>query len=323
MKFVTILLIGLSVMAWALQVPASNVTPYFPKSPYKNWGLIAIQAECAWKLAKKHNHVKVAVIDTGVDQSHPDLKDRVSGSSPGWDFVKNSAAVGDSNGHGTHVAGIIGANDDPKSGVRGVASYVSIVPVNYYADANPGNVNLKNTVQAIHYAIDSGVRIINYSGGGPEFSEAEFEALKRANKEHVLVVAAAGNDHQSVDDPKNYYYPAAYKLSNIVVVSASTIMQNLTRSSSWGSKRVDVVAPGENIFSTLPNNRFGYMSGTSQATAFVTGLAALLLSENPSLTPEQVKAAIVNTVDRHDYQVASRGQINACKAMKSIQMVTK
>jgi subtilisin family serine protease len=240
----------------------------------------------------------------------------------GWNFVTNKSNPIDEHGHGTHVAGIIGAMADPKTGVSGVTHHVSIMSVKYYSDSNPGSVNLKNTVRAINYAVDHGARIINYSGGGPEFSEDEYLAIKRAEAKGILFVAAAGNEHQNTDLQENYYYPSAYRLSNILSVAATDIHNNLLATSNWGKKRVDVAAPGENIFSTLPGGRYGYMSGTSQATAFVTGLAALLLSQDPTLTPVQLKEVIMSSVDRFpqlENKLVTGGRVNAYSALLALK----
>src|SRR5207244_2453282 len=128
--------------------------------------------------------------------------------------------------------------------------------------SNPESLNVSNSAKAIKYAVDHGAKIINYSAGGPEFSEDEYRAIKEAELRGVLFVSAAGNDHQNTDQVENYYYPAAYRLSNIIAVAATDIHNNLLSSSNWGKKRVDVAAPGESIYSTLPNGRFGYMTGT-------------------------------------------------------------
>lgn len=304
-------------------------------STLKNWGIVNTQAKShiaaldAWKIEQGSRNVIVAVIDTGVDPAHPDLSPNIWKDPKvknevvyGWDFVKNSGAPFDDHGHGTHVAGIIGAIANPKNGVSGVAQRVSIMPVKYYSDAAPGSVNLKNTIQAIEYAIEKGARIINYSGGGPEFSEAEYLAIKKAEAKGVLFVAAAGNERQDTDLAKNFYYPSAYRLPNIISVAATDINNKLLTSSNWGKDRVDVAAPGENIFSTLPGGRYGYMSGTSQATAFVTGIAALLLSRDPSLTPVQLKEIIRASVDRFPQlqgKVATSGRVNAHSALVALQ----
>lgn len=297
---------------------------------YKNWGLTNnmakshISAIDAWKVTQGSRRIVVAVVDTGIDADHPLLKKNIWRNplipkEYGWNFVTNKANPTDEHGHGTHVAGIIAAVRDKELGVSGVAPNVRILPVKYYSDANRGSVNLKNTVKALNYAIDQHVDIINYSGGGPEFAEDEYLALKRAESEGILVVAAAGNDHQDTDKRDNYYYPAAYRLSNIISVAATDIRNNLLATSNWGKKRVDVVAPGENIYSTLPGKRYGYMSGTSQATAFVSGIAALLLSCNSDLDPTELRNIIMNTVDQFPQlmeKIASGGRVNAYAALR-------
>lgn len=295
----------------------------------RNWGLTNSQAMDAWKIEAGSRNVVVAVIDTGVDFNHEALspnqwRDPEAQNAPtyGWNFVNNKANPIDDHGHGTHVAGIVGAVTQPKVGVSGVAPRVSIMAVKYYSDANPGAVNLANTVKAINYAVDHGAQIINYSGGGPEFSEEEYLAIKRAESKGVLFVSAAGNEHQDTDKVENYYYPSAYRLSNILSVAATDQGNRLLSSSNWGKKKVDVAAPGENIFSTLPGGRYGSMTGTSQATAFVSGLAALLLSKNPALKPEELKSLIMSSVDRLPTladRVATGGRINAYQALVALQ----
>jgi thermitase len=305
-------------------------------SSLKNWGLINnshehsdIGAVNAWKLEEGSPNVIVAVIDTGIDASHRDLATnlwhdpKLPGQNVyGWNFIVDQPNPFDDHGHGTHVAGIIGAIADPQFGVSGVAHHVSIMPVKYYSDSNPGSVNLANTIRAINYAVDHGARIINYSGGGPEFSEDEYLAIRKAEARGVLFVAAAGNEHQDTDQVDNYYYPSAYRLSNIISVAATDIHNNLLPSSNWGYKKVDVTAPGENIYSTLPGGRYGYMSGTSQATAFVTGVAALLLSMDPTLTPQELRQIIISSVDKIPQlqnKVAAGGKVNAYSALLALK----
>jgi thermitase len=311
---------------------------------FKNWGIINqanavrshIQATDAWRIEKGSKNVVVAVIDTGIDPAHPDLRSNLwSPSAPaagavnatfGWNFINNTPNPADDHGHGTHVAGIIGAVANPATGVAGVSQRVSIMAVKYYSDTASGAVNLSNTVKAIEYAVQSGARIINYSGGGPEFSEDEYLAIKKAESAGVLFVAAAGNERQDTDLIENYYYPSAYRLGNIISVAATDIRNQLLRSSNWGKTRVDVAAPGENIFSTLPGGRYGYMSGTSQATAFVSGMAALLLSKDPTLTPVELKKLILQSVDRLptlEGKVATAGKVNAYHALLALQAYRK
>jgi len=300
-------------------------------SSYKNWGLINTEAKShinapgAWAIEEGSRDIVVAVIDTGIDAHQKSLEKNIwhdpkaaKSETYGWNFVSNEANPWDDHGHGTHVAGIIGAMADAKSGVSGVAHKVSIMSVKYYSDSNPGSVNLSNTVKAINYAVDHGARIINYSGGGPEFSEDEYLAIKKAEAHGVLFVSAAGNEHQNTDLVENYYYPSAYHLSNIISVAATDIHNNLLSSSNWGKTRVDIAAPGENIYSTLPNGKYGYMSGTSQATAFVSGVAALLLSQNPALTPSELKRIIFASVEPFPQlkgKIATGGRLNAYQAL--------
>jgi thermitase len=302
-------------------------------SRYQNWGVEEMKT--AWKLTEGDQGVVVAVIDTGIDSSHPDLKpnlwkDPSAGQNTyGWDFVSNTSNPKDEHGHGTHIAGIIGAIANKKSGTAGVAQKVSLMPIRYYSERATGKVNLANTIQALYFAIEKGARIINYSGGGPEYNEEEFRALKRAEEKGILVVAAAGNEHSDTDQERNYYYPAAYTLkglTNIITVASIDSDKQLLKSSNWGQKTVDVAAPGQNILSTLPHAQYGKMSGTSQATAFVSGLAALLLSEDRSLTPSEIRESILKTVDREKplmRKVASDGRINASRAVQWVLSRTK
>lgn len=330
---VTGLIVVPAILGMAPLGGVERVTASLPS--FKNWGLINnlakshINAVEAWKIEEGSKNIVVAVVDTGLDSTHLNLSKNVWNNPKskdnrvyGWNFVTNSPNPIDDHGHGTHVAGIIGAISDPKSGVSGVAHQVSIMSVKYYSESNSGTVNLENTVKAINYAIDNGARIINYSGGGPDFSEKEYLAIKRAEAAGILFVAAAGNEHQDTDKVQNYYYPSAYRLSNIISVAATDINNNLLKSSNWGKTKVDVAAPGENIYSTLPSQKFGYMSGTSQATAFVTGLAALLLSHNPNLKPTEIKELILKSVDlvpQLKEKIATGGRVNAYSALLALK----
>ncbi|RYZ99592.1 MAG: serine protease [Proteobacteria bacterium] len=237
----------------------------------------------------------------------------------GFDFVTGKKNPGDTHGHGSHVAGIIGATSRSGGGASGVAPNVCISAARYYSDTATGAQNLANTVKAINYCIDRGAQIINYSGGGAEFSAAEMKAIQRAESKGIIFVAAAGNEYQNTDDSGNAYYPAAYGLSNIIAVAATNNRNVLLPSSNWGKKHVHVAAPGENIYSTLPKGRYGYLTGTSQATAYVSGLAALILTENPKLKPAEVREIIMNSADKLENltgKVASGGRINAYSALR-------
>jgi len=258
-------------------------------------------------------NVVVAVVDTGIDYSHPELRDNLwinSGESGpwnppaylasqtpcrdkscngidddnngfiddviGWDFVNDVPLPYDTHGHGSHISGIIGASAANGIGLSGVCPRVRIMALKYYDSSGAGFNNLQNTVKAFHYANKMGAHIINYSGGGAEAATAERMALEDSRSKGILIVAAAGNDGRSNDIMP--YYPASYPLDNIISVASINRQDQLLPSSNFG-KIVHVAAPGLSVLSTLPGGRFGMMTGTSQATAFVTGAAALLASQ--------------------------------------------
>ena len=296
--------------------------------PLRNWGLdnsefaSHIEAKRAWKITEGTQKVIVAVIDTGIDATHPDLKDNLwhkpGTDEYGWDFVTDKKNPVDVNGHGSHIAGIIGATGNGHHGVIGVAPHVSIMPLRYFADENTQTDTVANTVKAVDYAIANGARIINYSSEGKGFNVAEYRALERASKKGILVVVAAGNSGENNDTADSPTYPASYDLPNIIAVAATNIHNEVLPISNYGATKVHVAAPGESIFSTMPKGRYGYNTGTSQATAFVSGVAALLLSENPALTTADLKRMIMSSVDKAPNlknKVASGGRLNAYKAV--------
>ncbi len=325
MKFLSLILIITTLFIESAQAGSLE------KFNARNWGLgvTASKIQKAWSITQGSKNVVVAVIDTGIDANHPDLKPNLwkapmKGSTFGWDFVTRQANPSDSHGHGTHIAGIIGAIANLKTGTAGVAQSVQIMPIRYYSETSPGSVNLANTIKALHYAIDNGAKIINYSGGGPEYSEEEFQAMKKAEQRGVLIVAAAGNEHQNTDLEENRYYPAAYEqkgLKNIISVASIDSDGRLLQSSNYGLKSVDIAAPGEGILSTVPGGKYGKLTGTSQATAFVSGVAALILSKQPSLTPIQVKEVIMKSASVSTHlrgKVAASGSLDAVKALNMV-----
>lgn len=273
------------------------------------WGIDMTQAQKAWRVSQGSRDIVVAVIDTGVDASHPDLKNNLwvnkgeTGKDSkgrdkatngvdddgngfiddvhGWNFVNNNNVLTDTHGHGTHIAGIIGAEGGNGIGISGMAPKASLMVLKYYDPKSNESNNLVNTVKAIQYAVKMGANIINYSGGGLAPSPDEKAAIEEANRKGILFIAAAGNERSNSDVKK--YYPADYGLPNILSVTAIDRGQNVLPTSNWGELTVQIAAPGNNIYSTLPDGRYGYMTGTSQATAFVTGAAAVIMSNNSEL----------------------------------------
>lgn len=275
----------------------------------QKWDLKLTDAEKAWRISRGSRDIVVAVIDTGADLKHADLKSNLwtnigetgvdslgrnkatNGVDDdnngfvddvhGFNFVGNNHDLSDNHGHGTHIAGIIGAEGGNGVGISGVAPQVSLMILKYYDPHAPGVNNLMNTVKAIDYAVKMNAHIINYSGGGLEQSPHEIAAIKRAQAKGILFVAAAGNEKSNSD--LYGYYPADYDLDNIISVTAIDKSKRVLDSSNYGKNSVDLAAPGNNIYSLLPNGQYGYMTGTSQATAFVTGVAALLMAQDKDL----------------------------------------
>lgn len=294
----------------------------------RNWGLIGtekdIKVSKAWEITQGSRDITIAVIDTGLDIHHPDLaknlwrnpgetgldkngKDKATNGVDddgngfvddvhGWNFVTNSKDLKDNHGHGTHVAGIAGAEGGNGIGISGVAPKVSIMVLKYYDPKSTGNDNLKNTIRAINYAVSKGAHIINYSGGGLDYSKEEYDAVKSAREKGILFVAAAGNEKSNSDFQP--YYPANYDLDNIISVTAINKLGKVLNSSNFGERSVHIAAPGENIYSTLPDNKYGEMTGTSQATSFVSGVAALIMANNGEFNYQQVRRQILSTADQ-------------------------
>jgi subtilisin family serine protease len=280
--------------------------------------------------------ITVAVVDTGVALDHGDLapnawtnpadpKNGIDDDHNGFvddtrgaDFINEDSDPNDDAGHGTHVAGIIGAKGNNGVGVTGVNWDVKLMALKFL-DAD-GSGNTADAANAIDYAVSHGARVINASWGGPAFSIALYQAVKRAGDNGVLFVAAAGNDGQNADVSPDY--PAAYDLPNVISVAASDRYDRLADFSNYGAKSVDLAAPGDDITSTVPgfSDPTGYesFSGTSMATPFVSGAAALYLSRFPTSTADQTRTALLQSVDTSPAfagKVASGGRLDIAKAL--------
>ena len=253
-----------------------------------------IDAPGAWN--KRTSCAKVAVLDTGVQTNHPDLKgnlwentkDPSNGRDDdgngviddrfGGDLVDGKGSGEDKQGHGTHVAGIIGARGNNDRGIAGLCWSVKIVAVRVL-DAD-GRGTWSQEIAGIDYAIRAGAKVINASFGGPTGSEIVREAIQRAKSKGVLLVAAAGNDGVNADATPAF--PAAYPDSNILSVAATNSKDKLASFSNFGAKTVDLAAPGDRIASTFWQSDYAYMSGTSMATPYVAAAAAMLRKEHSS-----------------------------------------
>jgi subtilisin family serine protease len=218
-------------------------------------------------------------VDTGVDLDHPDLAGNVVS---GYNVISPGAPPQDDHGHGTHVAGIVAAITNNNVGVAGVAGGCRIMPVKVLNNVGEGTDF--DVATGIQWAADNGARVINMSLGSPDYSYALADAVDYAYGKNVLIVAAAGNDGL-----ESILYPAA--LPHVMAVGATDKIDGRASFSNYGNA-LDIVAPGVNIFSTLWDNSYTYLSGTSMATPHVAGVAALVLSLHPEYTNDQVEKVL-------------------------------
>lgn len=249
------------------------------------WAVSYTNSNYVWSLVEQKETVYVAVVDTGVDYTHPDLKNRVE-LKKGYDFINNDSDPMDDNGHGTHVSGIIAAEMNNGEGIVGVAGTldVSIIPIKVLDAEGQGQSDV--VAKGIEYAVDQGANIINLSleGSGEDVDIAN--AVRYAIEKGVLVVAASGNDNQNCDS----YTPAG--LENVYTVGAINPLKTKARFSNYGNS-VEVAAPGVKILSTVPGNQYEAWDGTSMAAPAVSGIASIMLAQKPDINIAEL-AAILN-----------------------------
>jgi subtilisin family serine protease len=302
----------------------------------------------AWDLHTGDGTVVVALLDSGVDLTHPALRDNLWRNAGeircddgvdddgdgyvddcwGWNFVARTNIPQDDNpqSHGTHIAGIVGATGNDGLGTAGVNWRVGLLPLKVL-DQN-GDGSIADIVDAVDYAVARGARVINASYTYPQSctqedpSRAEREAIQRADQAGVLLVAAAGNFR--CDNDLTPTYPASYALPNVLSVAASNRRDELASFSSFGRSSVHLAAPGEDILSTVLHTRenpalgvpgYALLTGTSMAAPHVSGLAALLASYRPSFTIGQIREAILQSVDAKGLPLLSGGRVNAFEAL--------
>lgn len=296
-----------------------------------------IDAPEAWDLCTGSDEVIIAVIDTGVDYNHPDLAGNIwtnpgeiAGNGidddnngyiddiHGWDFFNEDNNPLDDNGHGTHCAGTIGAIGNNGQGVAGVTWHAKIMPLKY-ANAD-GSGLYSDATAAILYANKMGARVMSNSWGGTSYSYTLESAI---NSSDALVVCAAGNSASNIDT--NPFYPASYSSPQVLTVASSTKNDTISSFSNYGVISVDVAAPGESIYSTLPNGSYGYKTGTSMATPHVAGLAGLLYAYHQGITYTEAKSAILASVDEKislSGKVGTGGRINAYQSLLALDQTS-
>ncbi len=301
------------------------------------WALKKISAPAAWDRIRSASNIIVAIVDSGVRITHQDLQanlwtntkeipdngidddgNGIVDDAHGFNGINHSGDITDEAGHGTHVAGIIGAIGDNDTGVAGVAWQVQLMPLKFIDSTGEGSTS--DAIACIDYARVHGASVINASWGGPGGSALR-SAISRARSAGIIFVTAAGNDGVNLDRQPDY--PASYTLDNIVTVGASDRNDSLASFSDYGATSVDLLAPGVGIYSTwkTSDNAYTSLDGTSMSTPFVTGAFALLKARFPAKTYRELITAVLSSVDKVSAasgKTVSGGRLNIAAALNKL-----
>ncbi|RCJ28276.1 hypothetical protein A6S26_12125 [Nostoc sp. ATCC 43529] len=315
------------------RVTGQNIFADVPDLGGNNWGADLVKAPEAWAQGYTGQGVVVAVIDTGVDRNHEDLRNNIWTNANeiadngidddgngyvddnyGWNFSGNNNNTLDGNGHGTHVSGTI-AGENNNYGVTGIAYNAKIMPVKVLNDSGSGSYN--SIAKGIRYAVDNGADVINLSLGGRYSNRTLESAINYASSKGVIVVMAAGNDGGSSPN-----YPARYASKSGIAVGAVDRNNNIADfSNRSGTSEISyVTAPGVNVYSTVPNNQYDTYSGTSMAAPHVAGVVALMLSANSNLTDAQVRQIVAETSENSTQSTTSSLNISNVNSLTSQAM---
>jgi YD repeat-containing protein len=294
-----------------------------------------IDAPHAWDVTTGAASTVIAVIDSGIDFTHPDLrrnqwansKESENGQDDdgnglvddlhGWDWVAGGNIIKDEQGHGTIIGGIIAAQGNNAIGISGVMWRASLMSLRVLDSMGTGD--MAKAVEAIDYAVEHGARVINCSWGTDEASEALKDAISRAARRGVVVVCSAGNDARNIDGTP--YYPASFELDNLIAVASTDNSGQLTAWSNWGAGRIHVGAPGENILSTKMGGGYTAVSGSSASAPVVAGVAGLVRTARPYLSAKQTREMILAGAGRAETltgKVSSGGIVNAAGALGAL-----
>ncbi len=315
----------------------TTLTPNDPSFNGSNqWGLFQIDATSAWNVGTGDANVVVAIVDDAVEITHPDLSPviwtntgEIAGNGvddDGNGYIDDAQGydVADQDGnpnpdtpvsaydHGTHVAGIAGAATDNNAGIASIGFGVSLMAVKSTNSASA----VTHGYEGVVYAVENGADVVNMSWGGPGSSTTYQNIMNWAYGQGAVLIAAAGNDNVS-----SQFYPAAY--NNVISVASTTTGDAKSGFSNYGSW-IDISAPGSAIYSTVPNSGYQIKQGTSMASPMVAGLAGLLKSLNPGLSPADIESCILSTADNIDAANPSyvgdlgAGRINAFEAMNCV-----
>ena len=329
---------------------AGPLDPILPHDPQFNdqWALANsgqrggkqgadISATLAWATTTGSEDIVVAVLDSGVDYTHEDLVEnmwvRPAEMDPyhdsdlgtiddvnGYNAIDSASDPMDENGHGTHCAGIIGAEGENNLGIAGVNWNIRIMPLKFMNAGGFGTT--KDAIEAINYVIDRkkagvNVRVISASWGSTQKSRALEDVIRKAYDNDILFVAAAGN--ATTDNDRRPHFPSSYNVPNVISVAALDRNDQLAKFSNYGAKSVAIAAPGVEILSTWLGNQYEEKSGTSMATPVISGVAALILAENPRMSVDELQKKLMDSTDpivALKGKTVSGGRINAAKALE-------
>lgn len=291
-----------------------------------------VHALDAWKITSGSHDMIIAVIDSGAKIDHPDLAGNiftnlvelngVAGVDDdgngyiddvhGWDFAYNDPNPDDDLGHGTHVAGLIGARHND-IGIAGMMANVQIMPLKFLTKERKGDT--KHAVLAIDYAIKMGAKIINNSWGSEGTSEVLQKAIQAANEKGIIFVASAGNSKN--DNEKKPVYPSSYNIPNIISVGATNGLGDKASFSNYGKSLVHVFAPGSLVVSLTPDDQDLWKSGTSMAAPIVSGALGLLLTQYPGMDVQTAKARLMETADNKEkfQELGLSGRLNTYRLL--------
>jgi len=258
--------------------------PLFPQQ----WGLHMLQVPQTWEFGgtsfDSRSEIIVAIVDTGVDFTHPDLAGTYHPAS--YDWVRGTIHITDTNGHGTHLAGIIAANTDNNMGISGIAPVRILSETVHEKDVN---ILTSRSAMGIYHAAQVGAHIIVLGYGGNIFSDLEARAISYAKEQGSLIIASAGNNQSNAP-----HYPS--DLPDVISIGSISESKSPSVFSNYGIF-IEFVGPGQNIYGTEPGNKYSKKRGTSQAAAGIAGVAALLWSLDPSQTAQNVHSLLIESAE--------------------------
>ena len=288
-----------------------------------------VQASDAWQATTGSTSTVVAVIDSGIDFTHPDLTNNQwtnpflseSGDLHGWDYIEDSSDIKDGQGHGTAVAGLIAAEGNNSLGVAGMMWRASLMSLRVLD--NTGTGDIADAVEAIDYAVAHSAQVINLSWGTNGFSTALKQAIERAGRRNVVVICSAGNGSRDID--RNPYYPSSFTLNNLIPVAATDNADQLNSWSNWGARNVSVAAPGTDVLTTQKGGGYWNVTGTSASAPIVAGIAGLLKTVRPQSSGSEIAKVMtqgVRQIASLSGKVASGGVVSAAGALAKLHSLT-